>query len=289
MKILKRISDKVLMAVLIAAIVICNAPAIQAQDDGEVARPVATMFTVDLGAASVRDTYLTPITYHGTHMRLGFSAMQATGFNPEQWVRHLELGAEYDLVHNRPGNNTMHNLMVDGRWSMMRRWRHSSGMQLMAGGMIGARGGAIYNPSNSNNVASVKVHLGVGLAGAIIYPVHIKRLPVTLNWTASFPLIGVTYSPDYDESYYEMYVGNHSNLVHPAWPGNRLEFNSLLSADLHLGNTILRVGVRGHSEAMHINNLRTGIFNGAVVLGLGGDFLNIGRNKQPKRVISSMY
>lgn len=289
MKILKRISNKVLMAAIVAAIVICNAPASLAQDSDEVARPVATIFTLDLGGASVRDTYLTPLTYHGTHLGLGFSAMQATGFNPEQWVRHLELGVEYDNVHNPTGNHTMHGVMVDGRWSLMRRWRHNRGLQLMAGGMIGVRGGAIYNPSNSNNVVSVKAHMGVGLAGAIVYPIHIKRLPITLNWTASIPLIGVTYSPEYDESYYEMYVGNHSNLVHPAWPGNRLEINSQLAADLHLGNTILRVGVRSHIETMHINNLHTGLYNTSLVLGLGGDFLNLGRKPQPKRVISSMY
>lgn len=277
------------MAAIVAAIVICIAPTSLAQDSSEVARPVATMFTLEMGRASVRDTYLTPLTYHGTHLGLGYSAMQATGFNPEKWVRHLEMGAEYGNVHNPTGNHTMHSVMLDGRWSMMRRWRHESGLQLMAGGMMALRGGAIYNPSNSNNIVSVKAHLGVGVSGAIIYPIHIKRLPITLNWTASMPLMGVTYSPEYDESYYEMYVGNHSNLVHPAWPGNRIEINSQLSADMHLGNTILRVGVQSHAEAMHINNLRTSIFNTTFILGVGGDFLNVSRKPLPKRIISSMY
>lgn len=277
------------MAALVAAMFFVTLPA-SAGDNDDVARPVASMFTLDAGQATVRDTYLTPVTYHGTNLRLGYSAMQATGFAPERWVRHLELGVEYDNVHNPVGNNTMHTAMVDASWSLMRRWRLDHGLQLMAGGMIGARGGAIYNGKNSNNICSVKVHVGVGLAGGAVYPVRLGRLPVTLSLAASMPLVGVAYSPQYDESYYEMYVGNHSGLVHAAWPGNRLQVNSQLCADLHLGNTIVRVGMRQHTETMHINNLHTRLVNTSLVLGVGGDFMNVTRNKpKPAHIISSMY
>lgn len=280
-------SNNMRMAALIAAILLCciRATAGNDSDSSDVARPVTTVFSVGVGRASVLDTYLTPVTYSGTHLRLGYSAMQATGFSPEKWVRHLQLGVEYGNVHNPTGINTMHALMVDGKWSLMHRWRMSHGLQLMAGGMIGASGGAIYNGQNSNNIVSVKAHIGLGLAGAAVYPVHIKRLPVTLSWQVDAPVIGAFYSLDYDESYYEIYEGNRSNLVHCTLP-HRFELNSLVSADLHLGNTIVRVGYRFSTQSSRVCNISTDITSHSIVLGLGGDFLSVGKKPTPARTVT---
>lgn len=279
------------MAAAVAAIAIFGTPAASAQDDSTwVARPVASMFMLDLGHASVRDTYLTPVTYGGTHLRLGYQAVQATGFNPDKWVRNLEVGVEYGNVKNNVGNNTMHVAMVDGRWSLMRRWRDvvTPGLQLMAGGAVMVRGGAIYNGANSNNICSVKIHAGVGVSGMAVYPVRVGRLHITLSDQLAVPVLGAFYSPEYDESYYEIYVGNHSGLAHFTL-GKRYEVNNLLSADLHLGNTILRLGYRYQGEGSNVSNLKTRLSNHSLVIGLGGDFLSLGRKKTPTRIISSIY
>ncbi len=277
------------MAAFVAAMALCGPTAAASDDGDDVSRPVASMFTVDVGHASVRDTYLTPITYGGLNLRLGYQAMQACGFGPEKWVRNLEVGVEYDNVDNLVGNNTMHSLMVEGRWSLMRRWRIGDKLQLMGGGAVMMRGGAIYNGSNSNNICSVKIHAGLGLAGTAVYPVRVGRLPVTLSYQVNTPVIGAFYSPEYDESYYEIYVGNHSGLVHPAWWGNRFEINNLVSADLHLGGTILRLGYRNHVEHSDVSNLCTRVVTHAFVLGVGGEFLSLSRKSTPRRPVSSIY
>lgn len=270
------------MAAIVAAIAFGTTLA-TAQDSGEseVARPVLSLFSLDMGHTSLQDTYLTPVTYKGMHLRLGYQHMQALGHDPEHWVRNLELGIEYDNVKNIVGNRTMHNLMVDGRWSLMRRWRDviTPGLQLMGGGAAMLRGGAIYNPSNSNNVASVKAHIGVGVAGCASYPVKIKQLPITLSYQVSMPLVGAFYSLDYDESYFEIYMGNRSGLVHLAWPGARFEVNNLVSADLHLGSTILRVGYRHHYESSRINYITAMQSTHALSIALGGNILSLNPKK----------
>lgn len=281
------------MAAIVAAIAF-STPLATAQDSGEseVARPVLSLFSLDLGHASVQDTYLTPITYKGKNLRLGYQHMQALGHDPEHWVRNLELGVEYDNVKNIVGNRTMHDLMVEGRWSLMRRWRNvlTPGLQLMGGGAAMLRGGAIYNPSNSNNIASVKAHIGVGVAGVASYQVNIKRLPITLSYQVSMPIVGAFYSPDYDESYFEIYVGNRSGLVHVAWPGARFEVNNLVSADLHLGGTILRVGYRHHYESSRINYITNMQSTHALSIALGGNILSVNPKKScPSRVLYPLY
>ena len=87
-------------------------------------------------------------------------------------------------------------------------------------------------------------------------------------------------------------MGNHSNLAHFGWWGNRFDLDHMLSADLHLGNTILRVGYRNRVGTSWINNISTRDMTHYIVIGLGGDFLNIGpknRNKLNNKVISSVY
>lgn len=287
MMIRNTITHKLFAAALVVSTVVCGAPAMAA--DVEVARPVASMFTLDVGHASVRDTYLSPNTYGGTHLRLGYQAVQATEFSPVKWARNLELGVEYDNVENTVGNHTMHSLMVDGRWSLMHRWQVGSRLRLLGGGAVMLRGGAIYKPSNSNNVCSVKAHLGVGLAGMAVFPTRVGRLPITLSYQLTMPVVGAFYSPKYDESYYEIYVGNHSGLVHAGWWGNRFEVSNLVSADLHIGNTIVRVGYRHGVERSSIHNLNTRITSHSVVVGIGGNFLSLGRKSVLSRTISPLY
>ena len=266
----------------------------QGSGDERPLRPVATVISAQYGHASVLDTYLSPVRYGGHAMSLGYEAQQATGFAPERWTRQLSVGIDYDYTHNRAGNHTMHSLIVDGRWGMMRRWRDvlTPGLQFQLGGATQLRGGVLYNANNSNNVASARIHWNVALLGQAIYNTHIKRLPITVRYQAALPVMGVFFAPDYDEAYYEIYLGNRRNLAHLGWWGNRFDLDHMLSADLHLGNTILRIGYRNRVSTSWVNNISTRDMTHYIVIGLGGEFLNIGvknRNKLNNNIISSVY
>lgn len=262
-----------------------------AQDSEQPLRPVASIFSAEIGRASILDTYLTPITYSGTYYRIGYERQRAMGFNPERWTHQLETGVDYSKIHNPAGNHTMHNLMIDAKWGMTHRWRDvlTPGLQLMAGGSTQLRGGVLYNANNSNNVVSARVHWSLGLMGQAVYNFNIKRLPVTLRYQATLPVAGVFFSPDYDEAYYEIYLGNHDNLVHFGWWGNRFDMENLVTADLHLGNTILRVGYRNRIISSWINNINCHEVSHSLVLGIGGEWMSVSSKKLDKRTISSIY
>ena len=283
---------RVLIAILLAvALHVAN---VNAQDDTtHVLRPVASVFMADVGHSSILDTYLTPITYGGMNIGLAYAATQSTGFSPHKWVRQLSLGTYYSSVENRVGNNNMHVLMAEAQWGMMRRWKgvFKPELQFMLGGMTRLAGGAIYDAANSNNVVSVKAHWSVGLMGMAVYNTHFSRMPVTISYQASLPLIGVFFSPDYDESYYEMYLGNHNRLANFGYLGNRFDMANMVSVDLHLGATILRLGYRNRIERSYVHNLNTHITTHTFVVGIGGEFLSTSRRQlSPQaKIISSMY
>ena len=281
---------------LLMLIIACGTQCAVAQDNEteEPLRPVISMFSAQYGHASDLDTYISPVKYGGHAVALAYEAQQATGFDPQRWTRQLSLETDYAYLHNPAGNHTAHSLMVDARWGMMRRWKEvfTPKLQFQLGGETQLRGGILYNEHNSNNVVSARIHWNVGLMGQAIYNTHIKRLPITLRYQASMPVVGVFFSPDYDEAYYEIYLGNHSNLAHFGWWGNRFDLDHMLSADLHLGNTILRIGYRNRINTSWINNINSRSIAHYLVIGIGGEFLNVGaknKSKLNRNLISSMY
>ena len=227
------------------------------------------MFMVDVGYASIHDTYLTPITYDGLDLAMGYEAMR--GMRADKWLWQLQVGADYNYVENPAANNNLHKLLGDLSFDMQRCWLDvfTPRLNLSVGPMALVRAGIVYNPVNSNNTVSVRAHAGVGVTGMASWRTRLGRMPVTLRYQLQLPALGVFFAPQYDESYYEIYLGNHKNLAHVAWWGNRLDMTNYLGADLHLGKTTLRVGYRSRLEHWNVNNLHVHDFTHSLVLGIG--------------------
>ena len=227
-----------------------------------------SMVTVEGGYASVHDSYLTPITYDGWDLALGYEAMRSV--RADKWLWQLQVGADYNHVENPAQNNDMDKLMGDITFDMQRQWRgvFTPRLNLSVGPMTQLRAGIIYDEVNSNNPVSVRAHWNVGVTGMASYDTRLWRLPVTLRYQAQLPVAGVFFAPEYDESYYEIYLGNRRNLAHLGWWGNRLDVTHYLGADLHLGKTTLRIGYRCRLEDWNVNHLKVHDVTHAAVLGI---------------------
>lgn len=229
-----------------------------------------SLFTIDAGYASIHDSYLTPITYGGTDLALGYEVMRNTRFAPDKWLWQLGVGVDYNYVENDARNNNLHKLMGDITFDMQRQWRGAIAhrVNLSAGPMTQLRAGIIYDEVNSNNPVSVRAHWNVGATGMASMDTRLWRLPMTLRYQVHLPVVGVFFAPEYDESYYEIYLGNHKNLAHMGWWGNRLDMTHYVGADLHLGKTTLRVGYRARLEHWNVNNLKVHDVSHSLVLGI---------------------
>jgi len=245
---------------------------VRAQDSTTV-RPTLSMFTLNMGYSSIHDSYLTPITYDGIDLALGYEAMRAARFSPDRWLWQLQAGADYNYVENPAGNNELHKVMGDFSFDMQRRWNDIlvPRLNLSVGPMTQLRAGIIYNSVNSNNPVSVRAHWNLGATGMATWSTHMWRTPVTLRYQMHLPVAGVFFAPEYDESYYEIYLGNHRNLAHLGWWGNRFDMTNYLGADFHLGSTILRIGYRGHIEHWNVSGIKVHDISHSLVIGIGAN------------------
>lgn len=255
-------------------------------------RPVLSTFTAEAGSAHIRDTYLTPLQYKGWEVALGYERMQAMRFNPERWVMSLDARLSLGRNFNRAHTALMWQAGFAPSWSMMWRARLPLGFMLAAGGRAAADLGVLYLPRNGNNPASAKASITVGAVGMAVWNGRLGRLPVTLRYQPSLPLIGAFFSPDYDELYYEIWLGNHSGLAHCAWPGNYFLWNNLVTADLHFGATTLRLGYRCNVFSSKSGDIVSREVSHCFVLGISTELISLraGAARTPDaRIISALY
>ena len=247
---------------------------------------------LEIGSSSVADSYLSPITYRGWSAAFAYERLQAMKFDPDNWVMQLNARIELDRGRNHADNATTWRIDGTFSWGMLRRWHPLQALTIAAGGSTGIDAGCIYNPRNSNNPASAKLAWTVNATAYAAYNLRIGRLPVTLRYQPVLPLAGIFFAPEYDELYYEIYLGNHDGLVHFAWPGNRFAMTNLFTADLHFGATSLRLGYRGYTFSSKANDLVTNIHTHAFVIGLSGEWLSLSRRRslsRDARIISALY
>ncbi len=249
---------------------LCCSLSVAAQADTvpESALPAQSMLMLDAGYASIHDSYLTPITYDG--IDLGLSLEATRWASRYKWLWQLSVGADYNYVENNAKNNNLQKVMGDISFNMQHAWMGVLHPRLgfSAGPMAQVRAGLASDAVNSNNPVTVRAHANLGATGMAWFNTHLGRLPITLRYQAQLPVVGVFFAPEYDESYYEIYLGNHKNLAHLGWWGNRFDMTNYLGADLHVRKVTLRIGYRNRLEHWSVNNLNVHDFTHALVFGI---------------------
>lgn len=221
-----------------------------------VERPVTQVYMLETGGKSVLDTYLSPLRYHGVNVALAGRWSKALPWMDNTWVMRFD--SRFGLSRTLNPAKTAQMLGFDAGFAWGTGWtvRFPAGIRIMAGASAGINAGAFYLPRNSNNPVSVKADAGISLTASAAYPFRIGKLPVLVSDEVSLPTLSVFFSPQYGETYYEIYLGNRSGLAHCGWWGNRFSVDNLLSFDFDIGPSALRLGYRyslGTSWICHIN------------------------------------
>lgn len=241
----------------------------RAQDSLRVeSRPVFAVYSIGIGKSFALDTYLSPLRYDGPSFSIKGLWQKAFTKRPDRWSMHFEASAEFSWLKGKPsGNASVPELDVEFDWGAQRRFHLPAGVILAPGAAMHTEAGLLYAVGNGNNPVSAKGFAAISLTADAYYDFHIGRLPVRLSDRVALPAVGAFFSPAFCETYYEIYLGNHDGLVHPAWWGNHFSIRNTLAVDLDLGRTSLRLGYGLNYRSSFVNHLNYHVATHSFIIG----------------------
>lgn len=219
-------------------------------------RPVTGIYTIGLGSRQVCSRYLSPVNYSGFEGSVSGYWDKVMPFAPHRAMMSFAGSvAVSPALLNPRGTASMQGLDFEFDWNMQAYWRLPHDLTVSVGGGIEAEAGVLTLLRNSNNPVGLNFCAAFGAAASLSWRSRISRLPILISARARTPLIGAFFMPGYGETFYEIYLGNHKDLVHAAYPGNRRKIALDLSLALDFGRTAMEVGYTLRACRANANSL----------------------------------
>ena len=267
--------------VLLLLLLICRG-AVQAQQDSLKDNRYAMRSTLyGAGFTHELDTYLSPVSYTGPEVRVLRESMRTTGLMNGKISTQSLFQVNFSLTENQASTSTQMAGMLN--WNYAWHYQHlvSDKFKILFGPMIDLNGGFVYNMRNSNNLAQARAYINLAASGMAIYRFRIGKYPMVARYQLNLPLMGVMFSPEYGQSYYEIFELKHggSNFVFSSLH-NQPSLRQFLTLDFPIGKINLRAGYMCDIQQAKVNHLKNHTWSHIFMLGLVKNFCIIrGKNK----------
>lgn len=225
--------------------------------------------TFGIGKTSHLDTYLSPLEYQGPELLVMSEKLRCLKHNSHITYQTSTLGrissADSPTGH---GGEFGGDIQYASAW--MYTWRDCGlqGLHIHAGGQIQGSIGFLYNTRNGNNPAQAYLSADLTIKALATYDLHIRKQTLTLRYQPSVPLIGAMFSPNYGQSYYEIFsLGDYDHNVCFKYPGNGFCLDQQLSVDLPIRHATLRLGYLNTIRQATPNQLKQHHISHAFMIG----------------------
>ena len=233
---------------------------------------------VGFGSTNILDTYLSAEHFKGSGMSF------VTTIERQRPDRHWSTVMEHEANLSTTKDRSKTQQELEGAynfyWGKLYSWQlFDNCLKLQAGGLVNASLGFIYNTSNGNNPAQARAHLNVMPTGVATYQFNLWRKQFTARYELSLPLCGIMFSPNYGQSYYEIFsLGNYDHNAVPTTFVSAPEWRQMLTLDVRLWKSgTLRIGYLGNMQQAKVNNLRQHVYTHRLLIGFTKQFSIIQR------------
>lgn len=252
------------------------------------------------GGGSIYDSYLSPLDYSGPSFSVGMLNERNARWNPRvSSLARFDLSGTYAT---NPGRNAhFYDGQLDVGFGWAYNWERSftpsRSLTLALGGMADFSGGGTYSTRNGNNPAQGRAAFSISPVLRARYTftgprglrlkygteqcewresddtwttrILIKTRPWSVQAQLELPLVGVMFSPQYGQSYYELFSLHHfDHNVCPTWPVNAPSARLLTTLHMPVSlHTDFILGYRGEALQSHVNGLRRHAWQNGVVIG----------------------
>ena len=233
---------------------------------------------IGVGPSRILDTYINQEKYSG----LGFSFLyiKERAREDRRWNSIIEHEIDLSTTKDRSKDNQMMEGNYYLYWGLYRHWQFfGDRLVLQAGGLANANLGFLYDTTSSNNPAQGRLSLNIMPSAVANYRFPLFGQQFSLRYELNVPLVGVMFSPNYGQSYYEIFNrGNYDHNIVPTTFVSAPSFRQMLSIDWRASEKwSLRVGYLGNYQQAQVNNLKQHVYAHRVMIGVVCHFPNIVR------------
>lgn len=226
----------------------------------------ATMYGV--GYTNVFDTYLSPQEYKGIDFRISRESMRMTKWMNGNVSLQSFFQADIGYTHNHVDNNNMFSGLANWNYGLHYNFPITSNFKLLAGGLIDLNGGFVYNLRNGNNPAQARAYINLDASGMAIWDLRIKDYPITLRYQVNLPFMGVMFSPNYGQSYYEIFtLGNWNGVINFTSLHNQPSLRQMLTVDFPIGRAKMRFAYLWDTQQSKVNDIKTHTYSHVFMIG----------------------
>ena len=220
-----------------------------------------------IGYTNLLDTYLSPVEYKGMEIRLLGENMRMTTLMDGHVSSQSMFQLYFSITNNSPNTSNEWGGILNGSQAWHYQWELGN-LKLMAGPMIDVNIGFLYNARNTNNPAQAIANMNIDASGMAVYHFFFKRRPLIARYQLDIPFAGMMFSPDYGQSYYEIFELEHSdrNVVFTSLH-NRPSFRQFLTLDVPVRNSCIRIGYMCDIQQANVNHIKSHQWSHTLMVG----------------------
>ena len=223
-----------------------------------------------IGPAKILDTYLSAEQYSGVELR--YVSQSVKPIRNNSWLQIVTHQGSFSSVENRAENHSELGGIYQFQYAQHYILRFSDRLRCEIGGAVGAHLGFLYNTYNGNNPAQMQAALQLRPSAAANYVFPLFKRSSILRYEVSAPLVGLMFSPNYGQSYYEIFGrGNYDHNIVPTTIVSTPSLSHLLTLDFPISRrkpqNKLRIGYLGDYRQAEVNNLKFHHYSHLIVIG----------------------
>ena len=225
------------------------------------------------------DTYLSNYSHKGLGLNYAHEVFRnaRTGNYKWKYQRLFNATAGYAIQ----GGNLQVTALASQSWSGFHPFEVAKGLTLLAGAQIQLEGGALYSLSNGNNPVAAKLRTALAASGMAIYRFPVRRSEWTARYQVDIPLAGIMFAPEFGQSYYEIFgLGHAKGIIAFTHPGNNPSWRHMLSLDIPIKATTLRIAYVADIYQSRINDINCHIYRNTFSFGFTRTIFKIKRNNR---------